>query len=563
MSGKLTASIIAGALLLSSCSIKEDRSACPCILVVDFSSIHTKSPEQSSRLWLYLRNKDGKIYRNTLDTDIYDWPEWFSVKVPRNTVSSFACQGARNFSISPDGCSLRLESGLQADSIYLHCRQIDCSGDKAYDRVDLHKKWCTVEIEMAERDASTLPQVTIKGRWNGYDTATLLPTEGPFACTSAADGDGIFRIRIPRQADGSLTLLMPLLPDTDPESFPLGRMILDAGYDWDKEDLDDIRLTVDRIRQETHLDIEPWKKTECEIILRTGAGNSLSSSGSSIEDSIEKACVWFFRPGTLGDQDILLRREFTGAEAVIGIGAGTYDIVVTANVTAETDVAAGRYAFSGIRTGTLPMSKVFRNMDILRDGRIDVNLERMVTKVRTGTVANRLSGGVFAGKQLTVKNIYPINIFRWLPYTGYGYSLWGNGITADDYICRSGRDQAVTDDIRPVPIPFAQEAEIGITMYLPPNPESSDCFSLPEESTEYPMWSPRATKLVVECEIEGQTCYYPITLPRDGINRSIDISRIEIYSFGSSCPDMPVSPESIRVISNVNGWNTLMINENI
>ena len=63
------------------------------------------------------------------------------------------------------------------------------------------------------------------------------------------------------------------------------------------------------------------------------------------------------------------------------------------------------------------------------------------------------------------------------------------------------------------------------TFYVYPNPVTAD-------KTDN-IWSPRKTRLVLECDYNGRTCYYPVTIPGEnydvGAGTSPDIQRNKVY----------------------------------
>ena len=73
--------------------------------------------------------------------------------------------------------------------------------------------------------------------------------------------DGLCRLRIPRQLDGSPRLEIDFLDSGEVRTFPVGEYILESGYDWDAADLKDISLEMDFSRSSLTFTISKWKKT--------------------------------------------------------------------------------------------------------------------------------------------------------------------------------------------------------------------------------------------------------------------------------------------------------------
>lgn len=79
------------------------------------------------------------------------------------------------------------------------------------------------------------------------------------------------------------------------------------------------------------------------------------------------------------------------------------------------------------------------------------------------------------------------------------------------------------------------------TFYVYPNPTAQDSYS--------DTWCDRKTRLVLECEYNGNTCYYPITVRADSIQRNkvYRITALTLKRPGSTSPEDP----TLEVSSNV------------
>lgn len=85
------------------------------------------------------------------------------------------------------------------------------------------------------------------------------------------------------------------------------------------------------------------------------------------------------------------------------------------------------------------------------------------------------------------------------------------------------------------------------------------CYANPTTAdTSSPTWSPRYTRLVVEADYNGTTCYYPISIVGSG--KTLDsgneyvITQLTITGPGSDDPDVPISKMDASFSVTINDW---------
>ena len=123
----------------------------------------------------------------------------------------------------------------------------------------LHKRYVTLDLGCDLRDPFFEGvEMAVEGCFAGYSRSAG-PLAGAFRCILAPDPRGRSTVRLPPQADGSLRL--SLYRDGSLErSFALGEYILKSGYDWSKEDLEDIRMDLELHRSYARLKIDQWER---------------------------------------------------------------------------------------------------------------------------------------------------------------------------------------------------------------------------------------------------------------------------------------------------------------
>lgn len=244
-------SIIQG---LVSCTVKEDRSVCPCILEVCFSdSDRIKGPV------LLAGWAEARVFEEYIAAD--DCLETYTRKVPRTMISFGAVDGISDCVY--DGHSAIIPAGKECDSLYAFVDRIDCTGEKALTSVVLHKQFATVNLLFPDDavDAQEYSFIVESGSC-GIDVLTCRPVEGAFRFEPELQAGGAARFRLPRQGDEALSLTVLHLPSGASVRFPLGKYISSVGYDWEAADLQDIYITLDLVRGRVSVGVSEWEETE-------------------------------------------------------------------------------------------------------------------------------------------------------------------------------------------------------------------------------------------------------------------------------------------------------------
>lgn len=169
-----------------------------------------------------------------------------------------------------------------------------------------------------------------------------------------------------------------------------------------------------------------------------------------------------------------------------------------------------------------------------------ITVRRLVSKVSVRRVSVD-KGGELAGTTVVLKGIYVTNALRAVRLGGdftaaqlfsTSRGTWYNtlGLHGGEGAV-TGYDAVLADDgldVTLTPIsPYVSER-----VYYPyPNaiPSGSD--------TNAEGWSPRCTRIVFEATVDGQTYYYPVTLPAMQRNHSYNLDDAVIRRYGSTDPE--------------------------
>lgn len=304
--------------------------------------------------------------------------------------------------------------------------------------------------------------------------------------------------------------------------------------------------TRDRIAAEVQPD---EGKVPFTIIVGGGAGAATRSTASSASDC------------SLNDVQVFIFNSSGALEASSGIITGTTDAqfsLIPGNKTVWAvanvgSVIPGVSSLTAFRSATSRLSDNTQGDFIMSGstevmvgtgGEASVTVRHIASKVVIDSIRRDFTVSAYKGIPLTIKNIYLSNVAGDSDYacSGGAPSQWFARLgSVSDFgavsalIADTGVNHALAD---------GTGYTVTHTFYAYPNPVETDSAG--------GTWSPRRTRLLVECDYNGRTCYYPVTLPAGGEgtlerNRVYHISRLTLTRPGSENPDDPDSEVSSEV----------------
>ena len=223
---------------MASCTIKEDRGPCPCVLDIYLGDSGDYADRLAVAGW---NNSSDRLFLDKIVPDQY--PGLYSKKVEKCFLHVSAYCG--NSVMSAKGDRLIIPEGKPCDPVWAYRGQtVNATGEYAEDHIVLHKQFAVIHIRVELPD-NVEGEVVLraKGNANGFDIPTLEPTRGSFHCFAELDEDMHHTVTVPRQYDDSLELEV-FLDGTLYRTVKAGELIANSGYSWDKEDLDDIYLSL-------------------------------------------------------------------------------------------------------------------------------------------------------------------------------------------------------------------------------------------------------------------------------------------------------------------------------
>ena len=243
-------------LALCACSVKEDRSVCPCELF-----IRPVEPLKTEGNVLVSVIQDGSVVKQGMLTREDFESGKYSVIVPRKKSTVTVFTGITDMN-TVGGRLLSIRYSHQCDEVY-SCSEAAALADDEYECIVLpHKNFALLRLIVLGMPEGG--EVKVKGTVQGYDLVSLDPSGGSFDC-EPQQGVGSWSLRLPRQTDESL-LLEVSSGGVPVYEVPLGSLIAASGYNFADEDLSDMTITVDLTRKDAVIEVAGWELSESYVV---------------------------------------------------------------------------------------------------------------------------------------------------------------------------------------------------------------------------------------------------------------------------------------------------------
>lgn len=244
-------------LCLASCSIKTDRTACPGLV-----SLTARGGAED--LMQVFAEGTSSCYEGQISKE--GDAAGLSFEIERGPLLLSVVSGLHSCSL--DGSRVMIPQGGQMDEIYAFSDLISLYSDIVEVSCVLHKQFALLYLSIIESETASYPfYVKVKGNVCGMDYTDMSPLPGPFSTTVHPVIGEYHRICLPRQTDDSLELEfydknMTKADDAPIDKLALGDYIKAAGYDWTREDLEDLYVNVDYTDAGVSVSIRGWEKIE-------------------------------------------------------------------------------------------------------------------------------------------------------------------------------------------------------------------------------------------------------------------------------------------------------------
>lgn len=257
-----------------SCSVKENRDACPCRLELEFSGEDALRCREGIILTLLGVSgaAEGYAHRDTVVDETAEDKVVWSLDVPKGKmiVTSVWPDDIR---LEPDihtGRLVSIPAGKDCPMLWTCCKEISLEKEAVRQSMTLSKNYCHLILRVEDTSGGPFPfRMEVRGNVCGYNLDGTLQS-GKFVAEVKNAGDtdeqsdsGTVEgyINLPRQKDNSLCLDI-ISEDEKVRTFALGNYIEDSGYDWSSENLKDITMTIDYARTSICFHIGAWEKYE-------------------------------------------------------------------------------------------------------------------------------------------------------------------------------------------------------------------------------------------------------------------------------------------------------------
>ena len=213
------------------------------------------------------------------------------------------------------------------------------------------------------------------------------------------------------------------------------------------------------------------------------------------------------------------------------------DIMTLEELRAKTTVLADNSAGSFVMYGQKAVAVDAASVSVT------LEVQRFAAKVVIQKITNRMTLPQYQSSPVGITGIYLINVAGNASLAGTeAPSLWLN----------RKKNEATAEGLyyeKPAALDIScnSSESAGHYFYCYPNPTSAD-------NTDE-TWSPRHTRLVVEANVGGKTCYYPITLPAVSANTVYTIGELTITRPGTDTPDVETVMGGASFTVTVAPWN--------
>ena len=220
---------------------------------------------------------------------------------------------------------------------------------------------------------------------------------------------------------------------------------------------------------------------------------------------------------------------------------------LSARITDFNDNTITKLTMSGYATKTVTLD----------DSELEMEIKHLASKVVIDGVKRDFENKDYSSIPLTIKKIYMSNVAGKcsLGCEGEVPTVWYNKLGVIPVDLPSTVKALTVDDELSESLPEGGSYNGQHTFYVYPNPCTEEVYG--------GTWSPRRTRLVLECDYGGRTCYYPVTLPAGGTgtlqrNKVYHISLLTLTKPGTTSPDDPhlvvSSTINFKVKINVSDW---------
>lgn len=228
-------------MALSSCSIKEDRSACPCELNLDYSRIRSDERIQSEprrdSLLVSVRGFYNAIVR------VSDYPQYHTVSIPRTSTHLSCYLGMSEGRLHDGRTRLIIPLGEDSDRLFSFHRDLYLKADSEEEYITpvLCCEYTKIVLEF-DSDAGSISEqssfLVAQGSTCGMELQSGKPIRGEFSHVMEPYGEKSWCFDMPRQDSRDISVSVRSRGSgTEMFTVALAEELDSAGYDWGAKSL--------------------------------------------------------------------------------------------------------------------------------------------------------------------------------------------------------------------------------------------------------------------------------------------------------------------------------------
>lgn len=222
-----------------------------------------------------------------------------------------------------------------------------------------------------------------------------------------------------------------------------------------------------------------------------------------------------------------------GTKTIWAVGNETYKLFVS-NLN---DLMYHRYCLEDENFSKFIMSDSKENISVTTSGQLNFGLKRLACKIVIDKIVRQFNQAAYGEIPLVIKKIYLSNVCD-------RADVAAQSIIGDSYNVQMGiignldasLKAKIVDDGLDITLFDGDDHTATHTFYAYPNGATDDAFGGEN-------FSPRRTRLVLECLYNGALCYYPITLPAESGSGRGTLDRNTVYHISSLILTRPGSPD--------------------
>lgn len=258
-------------LIALSCSVKEDRSPCPCYLNLNIDQA-VNDPDYEEGL-VTVMTHENMICQERVRLSDYEGAG-YDVVVPRKLINAMVAVGHEDLWWKSD--TLSAATNLEWGPVRLAGESDLCDADDKRFVMQFHKEYCRMNfILVGVVDVDSYPfDIRIRANCNALRLRDRKPVRGRYTAYAVPSNTAMYSVLVPRQEDSEM--LVDLLLHKESHEYTVddyvatievGSIMARQGYNWDKIDLDDIYVNIDVLKATCSIGIVPWDEITVEEVI--------------------------------------------------------------------------------------------------------------------------------------------------------------------------------------------------------------------------------------------------------------------------------------------------------